>query len=75
MSRLTPQHYQALIKVFSKSGFKVDHQTGSHIIMTKPGVDRPLVIQKGKDVPVFHIKNLLRTAGLSRADYFELLKG
>lgn len=39
----------------------------------KPGVPRPVVIPDWDEVPVFIIKNNLRTAGLSRDDYFTLL--
>jgi hypothetical protein len=40
----------------------------------KAGVRRPLVIPLYREVPVFIIKNLLRTSGMSRERYFELLK-
>jgi hypothetical protein len=36
-------------------------------------VIRPLVIPAYHEVPVFIIKNLLRTAAMSRERYFELL--
>ena len=39
----------------------------------KPGVPKPVVIPDWDEVPVFTIKNNLRTAGLSRDDYFTLL--
>lgn len=41
----------------------------------KNGVSRPLVIPHYEAVPVFIIKNLLRTAGMSRERYFEILEG
>jgi hypothetical protein len=43
------------------------------MIFTKPGTIRPVVIPKYDAVPVFIIKNNLRTAGISRDDYFALL--
>jgi hypothetical protein len=43
------------------------------MIYKKPGVRRPLVIQKKREIQVFIIQNLLRTAGMSRERYFELL--
>jgi hypothetical protein len=36
-------------------------------------VARPVVIPAYKDVPVFVIRNNMKTAGLSRNEYFELL--
>lgn len=44
------------------------------MVFTKPGVMRPVVIPKYGSVPVFIIKNNLRTAGMSRERYFELLE-
>jgi hypothetical protein len=43
------------------------------MVFTKKGVIRPVVIPKYAAVPVFVIKNNLRTAGMSRERYFELL--
>lgn len=74
MPRLTPQNYRTLISVFSKIGYSVDRQEGSHIVMTKPGTPRPLVIPARTNVPVFVIKNLIRSSGLNRMEYFELLE-
>ena len=55
-------------------GFRLIRQEGEHLIYTKAGVLRPVVIPKYSSVPVFIIKNNLRTAGISRERYFELLK-
>ena len=41
--------------------------------MRKPGCLRPLIIPDDNEVPVFIIRNNLKTAGLSRDDYFALL--
>ena len=75
MPRLIPQHYRVLIRIFGKAGFVVKRRRGSHIIMNKPGVDRPIVIPKYEAVDVDIIKANLRTAQLSREEYFKLLKG
>jgi predicted RNA binding protein YcfA (HicA-like mRNA interferase family) len=71
--QITPVPYQALIKVFEQEGFAFARQSGDHLICTKPGVKRPLVIPAYRAVPVFIIKNLIRTSGISRDRYFELL--
>ncbi len=74
MPPLRPVDYRTLAKVFERDGFIFDRQGGDHLIYIKPGVKRPLVIPMYKELPVFIIKNLLRTAGMSRDQYFELLK-
>lgn len=40
----------------------------------KQEIKRPIVIPMYKQVPVFIIKNNLRSAGITRKDYFRLLK-
>ncbi|NDJ11776.1 MAG: type II toxin-antitoxin system HicA family toxin [Acidobacteriia bacterium] len=54
-------------------GFRLVRTEGDHMVFTKPGVVRPVVIPRYSAVPVFIIKNNLRTAGMSRERYFELL--
>jgi len=43
------------------------------MVMPKAGVIRPVVIPKYAAVPIFIIKNNLRTAGMSRERYLKLL--
>ena len=74
MAALRPVHYRTLVKIFEQDGFAFNRQSGDHLIYTKSGVKRPLVIPMYKAVPVFIIKNLLRTAGMTRERYFDLLK-
>jgi predicted RNA binding protein YcfA (HicA-like mRNA interferase family) len=74
MPALRPVHYQDLIRVFEQDGFRYDRQAGDHRIYVKPGIRRPLVIPTYREVPVFIIKNLLRTSGMSRERYFDLLR-
>ena len=70
---IKPVPSQDLVRVFAAAGFTFARQSGDHLIYVKPGVARPLVIPTYKSVPVFIIRNLLRTAGMSRERYFELL--
>ena len=75
MPRITPVHYRTLIRVFELDGFTVSRKKGDHIVMTKPGVPRPVVIKTSpRKVPVTHIRTNLTTAGMSRERYFELLE-
>ena len=74
MRKLTPIHYETLIKIFKCEGFVVQRKKGDHIIMTKPGIKRPLVIKTSpKRVPVTHIRTNMTTAGMTRERFFELL--
>lgn len=55
------------------AGFQFVRQQGSHRSYMKGGIARPVVIPAYRDVPVFVIRNNLKTAALSRDDYFALL--
>jgi predicted RNA binding protein YcfA (HicA-like mRNA interferase family) len=73
--KLTPIHYETLIKIFHLEGFTIQRKKGDHIIMTKPGAKRPLVIKSSpRLVPVTHIRTNMTTAGITRERFFELLE-
>jgi len=72
--KITPIHYRKLAKIFELEGYALTREEGDHMIYVKPGVKRPVVIPKYSEIPVFVIKNNLRTAGFSRERYFELLE-
>ena len=73
MPRLTPLPWRTLEKVFLAVGFTFARQVGSHRTYTKPGTSRPVVIPTYDEVPVSIIRNNLRTAGLSREKFLEIL--
>lgn len=74
-SKIVPIHYKKLIKIFKLAGFKISRQKGDHIAMTKVGVSRPLIIKTSPHkVVVTHIMTNLRTAGISREEYFKYLE-
>ena len=52
----------------------MERQRGSHIVMVKDGVSRPVVIPRVNDVKVGVIRANLRTAGMALEKYFELLE-
>ena len=74
MPRITPVNYKKLIKVFEFLGFYCDRQEGDHLIYVKRGMKRPVVIPMYSDVPVFIIKNNLKSSGISREDYLRILR-
>ena len=73
MPRMTPIHWKDLERVFLTAGFRFVRQEGSHRSYTKPGVPQPVVIPTYEQVPVAIIRNNLRTAGISRENFFTLL--
>ena len=75
MPRIVPVHWRSLEKVFLRAGFRFVRQEGSHRAYTRSGVARPVVIPAYTEVPVSIIRNNLKTAGISRDEYFRLLGG
>jgi predicted RNA binding protein YcfA (HicA-like mRNA interferase family) len=73
MPRFSPVSYKTLARVFEADGFRCVRVEGDHMVFTKRGILRPVVIPKYAAIPVFIIKNNLRTAGMTRERYFELL--
>lgn len=56
-----------------REGFFLARERGDHMIFTKPGIKRPVVVPRYDPLPVFIIRNCLRTASISRERYLELL--
>ncbi len=71
--RLRPLPWEKLVRIFERDGFTIVRQEGDHLVLTKAAIARPLVIPRYHAVPVFIIRNNLRTAGMSRDRFFELL--
>jgi predicted RNA binding protein YcfA (HicA-like mRNA interferase family) len=74
MPRISPIPSKRLQRLFEKAGFTCVRTEGDHFVYTKKGVIRPIVIPDWPEVPVFIIKNNLRSAGISREEYFNLLE-
>jgi predicted RNA binding protein YcfA (HicA-like mRNA interferase family) len=74
MPKITPISSSKLRKIFEKDGFKCVRIEGDHYVYTKKGIIRPIVIPKWLEIPVFIIRNNIRSAGISRERYFQLLE-
>jgi len=73
--KITPIHYKTLIRIFELDDFVVKRKKGDHIVMTKLGIKRPLVIKTSpRLVPVTHIRTNMTTADMTRERFFELLE-
>lgn len=74
MPRLTAVHWKILECIFLLYGFKYERQKGDHRSYNKDGVLRPIVLPTYKAVQIDIILNNMRTAGMTREKYFELLE-
>jgi predicted RNA binding protein YcfA (HicA-like mRNA interferase family) len=75
MSRIVPVHYWEIVRILEAEGFTFARERGDHMMFSKPGIERPIVVPRYNPVPVYIIKNVLRTARISRERYLELLGG
>jgi predicted RNA binding protein YcfA (HicA-like mRNA interferase family) len=74
MPKFAPVDWKTLERIFVTAGFQFARQEGSHRSYLKPGVARPVVIPAYREIPVFIIRNNLKTAGISRDEYFRRLE-
>ena len=74
MPRIIPIPATKLKKIFEKAGFNCVRVEGDHYIYTKGGVNRPIVIPNWQEIAVFIIRKNLRSANISREEYFSLLE-
>jgi len=73
LPRLTAIHWKKLKKIFEKAGFVEERTTGDHVVMSKDGVLRPIIIPKYPEVGRDIILANMRSAGMDRKEYFKLL--
>jgi predicted RNA binding protein YcfA (HicA-like mRNA interferase family) len=60
-------------KAFAKAGWVVMGQVGSHLVMTKSEQRANLSIPQHRELSVGTLRALIRCAGLSVADFLDLL--
>jgi predicted RNA binding protein YcfA (HicA-like mRNA interferase family) len=63
MPKLSPVSYKRLVKVFEAEGFRCVRTEGDHMVFTKPGVIRPVVIPKYAAVPCSSSRTTFGQAG------------
>ena len=73
MPRISATDWKTQIKIFEAYGCKYKRKKGSHHVLTYPGAKRAVVIPEYDEVDLDIIKNNMRTVGMSREDYLQLL--
>lgn len=74
MSKISPVPWRRLRRVFELDGFVFRKGKGDHWVGEKPGVARPVVIPAYPEVGLDIIRGNMRSAGMSRERFLELLK-
>lgn len=74
MSKLGPIHWKEFEKFLFFVGCVFERERGDHRIYRKPGLLRPVVIPRDKQLPNFIVLNNLRVLGISRDQYIKIMK-
>ena len=73
MPRITPLHWKILECIFLLYGFEFVRQSASHRVYEKDGILRPVIIPVYDAISPDITTWLIRTAGMSREDFFGFL--
>ncbi len=74
MPKIYPIHWRKFEKFLKFIGCYHKRTKGDHLIYWRDGLKRPVVFPKDNQIPVFVIRNNLRTLGMGVDDYKEILK-
>lgn len=65
--------WQELRDVCKLAGCVESRMKGDHLVMTKPGMPRPVIIKMDKQMGEDIVRSNMRTLGLSRQEFERLL--
>ena len=74
MSRLTPAHWKKFEKFVIYVGCHFERQSGDHRVYWRSDLKRPVVFPADKELPVFIIRNNLRTLGIDVEEYLNIIE-
>jgi predicted RNA binding protein YcfA (HicA-like mRNA interferase family) len=75
MPKIIPIPARKLVKLLEKLGFEIVRQKGSHIIMMDKNRRRIVIpSHPGKDIKPSLVRVIIKEVGISREEFFELLK-
>jgi predicted RNA binding protein YcfA (HicA-like mRNA interferase family) len=63
-----------VVRALERAGFQTKRQTGSHLILTKPGLRRPVVVPiHRRELPRGTVLAIIRQAGITPEQFMEHL--
>ena len=72
--KIKPTNWQTQVKIFEKYGCVFVRQKGDHLIFHHENAKRVVVIPKYDEIPVTVIRNNMKTVGMTRDEYFSILR-
>lgn len=73
MGKLANISGKEAVKAFGKAGWTLVGQVGSHCVMTKESERANLSIPQHKELSIGTLRSLIRAAGMTVAQFLELL--
>lgn len=70
---IRPTNYQTQVKIFEAYGCIYVRTQGDHMVYHHPNALRPVVIPKYREIPVFIIRNNMKTIGMTTEEYLTIL--
>lgn len=61
------------IQVFERLGWVFDRQRGSHVVLTKPGAKKTIVVPTRREIPKGTLRSLIRDAEITVDEFLTLL--
>lgn len=74
MPKMKSTNWQTQVKIFEKYGCVFVRQRGDHLIFHHKNAKRAVVIPRYEGVPVTVIRNNMKTVGMTREEYFSILR-
>lgn len=73
MPRLTPIKRKKFETFLRMIGCVLKRTKGDHLVYTRKDLKRPVIITADSEIPIFIIRNNLRTLGISIEEYLNLI--
>ena len=74
MPNIKPIHWKKFDKFLLFVGCFLKREKGDHRIYRREGLKRPVIIPRETALPIFIIRNNLRTLNISPEEYLDILK-
>lgn len=74
MAGLKPVSWKQFDKFLIEAGCQLVREKGDHRIYWRADLNRPVVVPKEKQLPVFVVKNNLRTLGIPVSEYLRMIR-
>lgn len=74
MPRLAPVKRKKFETFLRMVGCSLKRVSGDHLIYTRPNLKRPVIVTADSEVPIFIIRNNLRTLDMSVEEYLNIIE-